>query len=116
MTPNTHLTSNEQHAFQVSRYVQDYSSVVMGVDLAKHSSPSDVVGAVSDFTTDVMHFASYSGAQVSDVLSKAFENYLEEIGDYAPKETIDRFRAFVEDAVYEATVGTALSSPAVPER
>lgn len=88
----------------------------MGIEMTKHSSPSDAEQAASDFITDLMHFACLHGADVPDVLSRAFEHYLGEIGGDAPKETIDRFRAFVEDAIYEATVGASLATPAVQER
>lgn len=78
--------------------------------------PSDASPVISDFITDVMHYASMHGV-VSEVLSKAFQNYLEEIsGGDAPEETICRFRAIVDDAIYEATIGTPILTPAIPKR
>ena len=108
MRLNAHLLSSEQSALQVSGYVQDYSTNVLDMRLAKPPLPCDVSQVASDFITDLTHYASMHGV-ASDVLSKAFQNYLEEIsGGDAPKETIDRFRAFIDDAVYEATIATAL--------
>ena len=117
MRPNTHLLSSEQSALRVSEYVQDYSTNILDMQLGKHPLPSDVSQVASDFITDMAHFVSVQGADVPDVLSKAFQNYLEEIsGGYAPKETIDRFRAFIDAAIYEATIGTPMSTPAFPKR
>lgn len=48
----------------------------MGIELTKHPSPSDIEQAASDFITDLSHYVSLHGAEVPDVLSKAFENYL----------------------------------------
>ncbi len=117
MRSNTHLLSSEQSALQVSEYVQDYSTNVLEMQLGKPPSPSDVSQVASDLITDLAHFVSVQGADVPDVLSKAFQNYLEEIsGGDAPKETIDRFRAFIDEAIYEVTIGSALSTPAIPDR
>ena len=117
MRPNTHLLSSEQSALQVSEYVQDYSTNVLEMQLGKHPLPIDVSQVTSDFVTDLTHYASMHGADVPDVLSKAFQNYLEEIsGGDAPEETIDRFRAFIDEAIYEVTIGSALSTPAIPDR
>lgn len=113
MTQNYHLLSSEQNALQVSEYVQDYSTNVLEMQLGKHPLPIDVEQVASDLITDLAHFVSVQGADVPDVLSKAFQNYLEEIsGGDAPEETIDRFKSFIDAAIYEATIGTALSTPA----
>lgn len=115
MKQNYHLDSNEQNAMQVKRYVQDYATNALEMQLVEHPLPSDVSTAASDFMTDLIHYASIHGV-ASDVLSKAFQNYLEEIsGGDVPNETICRFRAIVDDAIYEATIGAALSTPANPK-
>lgn len=116
MRPNTHLLSSEQSALQVSEHVLDYSAN-LDMQLGKPPLPNDVEQVASDFITDLAHFVSVHGADVPDVLSKAFQNYLEEIsGGDAPKETICRFRAIVDDAIYEATIGTPMATPAIPKR
>ena len=117
MRQNFHLLSNEQSALQVSGYVQEYSTNVLGMRLDENPLPSDVSQVASDFITDLWHYASIHGGNASEVLSQAFQNYLEEIsGGDAPKETICRFRAIVDDAIYEATIGSSLATPAIPKR
>ena len=106
MSTNTHLIPNEQNASLVSGYVQDYSTKNLDMQFDKRPLPSDVRAVVSDFITDLAHYASVNGAAVSDVLTKAFQNLLEEIsGGEAPEGTTDRFITFIDEAIYDATIG-----------
>ena len=109
MTQNYHLNAGERMALKVSKVLEDYIIDYMGLPSAETPSPIDAFSVASDFIADLMHFACLHGADVPDVISRAFRNYLEEIssGD-APEETIDRFRAFVDDTICEVTIGRAL--------
>lgn len=110
MKPNNHLISNEQNALQVSGYVTAYASRNLEMQLGEHPLPCDVEQVVSDFITELAHFVSLHGADIPDVLSKAFQNYLEEIsGGDAPEETIDRFRALIDEAICHVTIGPLAS-------
>lgn len=106
MTQNYHLDAGERMALKVSKVLEDYIIDYMGLPSAETPSPIDAFSVASGFIADLLHFACLHGADVPDVLSRAFQNYLEEIssGD-APEETIDRFRTLIEDSIYEATVG-----------
>lgn len=100
---NIHLLSSEQSAMQIRGFVHVYSTNVLGTPLDEHPSPNEVV---SDFISDLTHFASMQGS-ASEVLARSFQNYLEEIsaGDIS-KEIVDRFRAFIDDAIHEVTIGS----------
>jgi hypothetical protein len=78
---------------------------ILDLPLAEHPSPSDVSIAVSDLVSDLTHYASIYGV-ASEVLAKAFQNYLAEIsGSDAPQWIVDLFRAYVDGAIYEVTIG-----------
>jgi hypothetical protein len=103
MTQNYHLASNEQLAMRATRYLRDYSNRVMGEPLSNNL----LTTVASDFISDVLHLASFHGGCVSKVLSTSLGNYLAEISVAdAPEETMNQLQAIVDDAIYEATIGT----------
>ncbi len=106
MAKNDYLIENEQNSLRVSKYVQDYSIKNLEMPLDNRPLPNDASQAISDFISDLAHFASINGVVVSDVLSKALQNFLEEIsGGELPEGMIDRFRALIDESIYDVTIG-----------